>query len=282
MSGCLSLILLGLHSKKIMKIFDRKPKYLLVLILLVGAGCVDTKKATYFNDLASTTITTNTPVPETIIRKNDLLNINVSSLDAQASAIFNAPNLLPAAINNGSSASEILGYLVGNDGTIQFPILGNVKAEGLTKDQLKESIQKKLLDQNLLKGPIVSVRFLNFRVTVLGEVKNPTAIDVPSEKISLLEAIGLAGDLTIYAKRDNVLVIREVENGNKEVKRINLNSAELLSSPYYYLKSNDIVYVEPNKSKVASSGRGQQWIPAVLSGLSLIAVVVVGIVNSPN
>jgi polysaccharide biosynthesis/export protein len=282
MSGCLSLILLGLHSKKIMKIFDRKPKYLLVLILLVGAGCVDTKKATYFNDLASTTITTNTPVPETIIRKNDLLNINVSSLDAQASAIFNAPNLLPAAINNGNSASEILGYLVGNDGTIQFPILGNVKAEGLTKDQLKESIQKKLLDQNLLKGPIVSVRFLNFRVTVLGEVKNPTAIDVPSEKISLLEAIGLAGDLTIYAKRDNVLVIREVENGNKEVKRINLNSAELLSSPYYYLKSNDIVYVEPNKSKVASSGRGQQWIPAVLSGLSLIAVVVVGIVNSPN
>ena len=282
MSGCLGLILLGLHSKKIMKIFDRKPKYLLVLILLVGAGCVDTKKATYFNDLASTTITTNTPVPETIIRKNDLLNINVSSLDAQASAIFNAPNLLPSAMNYGNTSSEILGYLVGNDGTIQFPILGNVKAEGLTKDQLKESIQKKLLDQNLLKGPIVSVRFLNFRVTVLGEVKNPTAIDVPSEKISLLEAIGLAGDLTIYAKRDNVLVIREVENGNKEIKRINLNSAELLSSPYYYLKSNDIVYVEPNKSKVASSGRGQQWIPAVLSGLSLVAVVVVGIVNHPN
>lgn len=241
-------------------------------ILLVVSGCVNTKKATYFNDLASTTITTNTPVPETIIRKNDLLNITVSSLDAQASAIFNAPNLLPAAINNGSS--NILGYLVGNDGTIQFPILGNIKAEGLTKDQLKESIQKKLLDQNLLKGPIVSVRFLNFRVTVLGEVKNPTAIDVPSEKISLLEAIGLAGDLTIYARRDNVLVIREIENGSKDIKRINLNSAELLSSPYYYLKSNDIVYVEPNKSKVASSGRGQQWIPAVLSALSLVAVII--------
>jgi polysaccharide export outer membrane protein len=265
-----------------MKLIDFKPNYLLVSILLVCLGCVDTKKATYFNDLASTTITTNTPVPETIIRRNDLLNISVSSLDAQASAIFNAPNLLPAAVNTGGMATEILGYLVGNDGTIQFPILGNIKAEGLTKDQLKESIQKKLLDQNLLKGPIVSVRFLNFRVTVLGEVKNPTAIDVPSEKISLLEAIGLAGDLTIYAKRDNVLVIREVENGNKEIKRINLNSAELLSSPYYYLKSNDIVYVEPNKSKVASSGRGQQWIPAVLSGLSLVAVVVVGIVNHPN
>jgi len=263
-----------------MKPVAHKWNYSLVFVLLslFIFSCVNTKKATYFTDLASTTITTNTPVPETIIRKNDLLNINVSSLDAQASAIFNAPNLLPVTSTGGSS-NEILGYLVGNDGTIQFPILGNVKAEGLTKDQLKESIQKKLLDQNLLKGPIVSVRFLNFRVTVLGEVKNPTAIDVPSEKISLLEAIGLAGDLTIYARRDNVLVIRETETGNKEIKRINLNSAELLSSPYYYLKSNDIVYVEPNKSKVASSGRGQQWIPAVLSGLSFLAVIVVGVVN---
>jgi polysaccharide export outer membrane protein len=245
--------------------------------ILFLASCVDTKKATYFNDLASTTINSNTPVPETIIRKNDLLNITVSSLDAQASSVFNAPNLLPVTTSVGGN--EILGYLVGNDGTIQFPILGSIKAEGSTKDQLKENIQKKLMDQNLLKGPIVSVRFLNFRVTVLGEVKNPTAINVPSEKISLLEAIGLAGDLTIYAKRDNVLVIREGENGSKEIKRINLNSAELLSSPYYYLKSNDVVYVEPNRSKVASAGRGQQWIPAVLSGLSIIAVIVVGVVN---
>jgi len=266
--------------KNIMKVTAHKLNSLLFFVIfsVLLVGCVNTKKVPYFGDLPSSTISTNTPVPETIIRKNDLLNISVSSLDAQASAIFNAPNLLPVTYSGGSS-NEILGYLVGNDGTIQFPILGNIKAEGLTKDQLKESIQKKLLDQNLLKGPIVSVRFLNFRVTVLGEVKNPTAIDVPSEKISLLEAIGLAGDLTIYARRDNVLVIRESENGTKEIKRINLNSAELLSSPYYYLKSNDIVYVEPNKSKVASAGRGQQWVPAVLSGLSLIAVVVVGIVN---
>src|SRR5689334_445647 len=160
--------------KKSMKPTTHKFSSILVFVLSIVllSSCVDTKKATYFNDLASTTITTNTPVPETIIRKNDLLNINVSSLDAQASAIFNAPNLLPVSTTTGGKSNEILGYLVGNDGTIQFPILGNIKAEGLTKDQLKESIQKKLLDQNLLKGPIVSVRFLNFRVTVLGEVKN--------------------------------------------------------------------------------------------------------------
>jgi polysaccharide export outer membrane protein len=130
------------------------------------------------------------------------------------------------------------------------------------------------VDQKLLTDPIVSVRFLNFRVTVLGEVNDPAVIPVPNEKISLLEAIGLAGDLTIYARRDNVMVIREDENGNKEIKRIDLNSTELLSSPYYYLRSNDIVYVEPNKARVASSGRGQIWVPAVLSGLSLVAIVV--------
>jgi polysaccharide biosynthesis/export protein len=251
---------------------DRNGALIIVLLVWSITGCINTKKATYFNDLNSTIITSSTPIPETIIRKNDLLNITVSSLDAKATEVFNAPNLLP--VTTTGRSSEILGYLVGSDGTIQFPILGNVKAEGLTKDQLKITLQKKLEDQLLLKGPIVSVRFLNFRVTVLGEVKNPTAIDVPSEKISLLEAIGLAGDLTIYAKRDNVLVIREKENGDKEIKRINLNSVELLSSPYYYLKSNDVVYVEPNKSKVASTGRGQQWVPAVLSGLSLIAIFV--------
>jgi len=244
---------------------------MLVLPTCLITSCINTKKTTYFNGLTNSTITSSTPVPQSIIQRNDLLNITVSSLDAQASAMFNAPNILNAS-NNGYS-NEILGYLVGSDGTIQFPILGSIKAEGLTKDQLGTAIQKKLTEQDLLKGPIVSVRFLNFHITVLGEVKNPTDINVPSEKISLLQAIGLAGDLTLYAKRDNVLVIRE-ENGNKVIKRIDLTSVELLSSPYYYLKSNDVVYVEPNRSKVASTGRGQQWVPAVLSGLSLLAVII--------
>ena len=243
-----------------------------VLFTWLMTGCINQKKAVYFNDLNNTTITSKTPVPETVIQKNDLLNISVSSLDSKASEVFNAPNIL--SVNSSGSQGEILGYLVGPDGTIQFPILGSINAEGLTKEKLGAIIQKKLVDQDLLKGPIVSIRFINFRVTVLGEVKNPTVVNVPNEKISLLEAIGLAGDLTIYAKRDNILVIRENANGDKDIKRINLNSIELLSSQYYYLKSNDVVYVEPNKSKIASTGRGQQWVPAVLSGLSVIAIVI--------
>ncbi|MBS1921516.1 MAG: polysaccharide biosynthesis/export family protein [Bacteroidetes bacterium] len=242
-------------------------------IVVFMTSCVNTRKATYFDGLKDGIITSNTQVPETVIEKNDLLSISVSSLNQEASAIFNTPNVYSYNLN-GITTNSLMGYLVSNDGTIQFPLLGSLKASGLTEAQLKEMITKKLVDQKLLTDPIVTVRFLNFRVTVLGEVSHPTVLSVPNEKISLLEAIGLAGDLTIYARRDNVLVLRENENGDKVIKRIDLNSTELLSSPYYYLKSNDIVYVEPNKSKVASAGRGQQWIPALLSGLSLVAIVV--------
>ncbi|HEY2720272.1 MAG TPA: polysaccharide biosynthesis/export family protein [Chitinophagaceae bacterium] len=256
-------------DKKDMKFMLLNKSNLFVFLLLAGilTSCINTKKAIYFPEVGNTIIPASTvPVAPDVIQKNDLLNINVSSLDKD-NTIFNAPNLLVTTGNN-----TLLGYLVADDGTIQFPILGNIKADGLTKEQLRLNIQKRLQDEQLLKGPIVTVRLLNFRVTVLGEVKNPTTIDVPSEKISLLQAIGLAGDLTIYARRDNVAVVRQKPDGSREITRINLNSAELLSSPYYYLKSNDVVYVEPNKSKVASTGRGQQWVPAVLSGLSLIAI----------
>jgi len=265
-----------------MKLNFYKKLYLfaLIVIMLFATSCVNQKKATYFNDLGNTTITTQTPVPESVIQKNDLLNISVSSLDPTGKAVevFNAPNI----VNTTTSAAQgqIIGYLVGIDGTIEFPVIGNIKAEGLTKEQLRQTIIKKLVDQDLVKGPIVSIRFINFRVTVLGEVKSPTVVNVPNEKISLLEAIGLAGDLTLYAKRDNILVIREDANGNKDIKRINLNSTELLSSPYYYLKSNDIIYVEANKSKIASTGRGQQWIPALLTALSILAVTITSVVNN--
>jgi polysaccharide export outer membrane protein len=144
---------------------------------------------------------------------------------------------------------------------------------GLTKDELKDKLTKSLVDKKLLVDPIITIRFLNFKVTVLGEVAHPTVVTVPSERISLLEAIGLAGDLTIYAQRDNVLVIRD-EDGKKVTHRLNLNSTELFTSPYYYLKTNDVVYVEPNKSKVATTSRSIQWIPIVLSALSLGVIVV--------
>jgi polysaccharide export outer membrane protein len=246
--------------------------YSVLILLLASASCVNTKKAVYFSDQKSGSF--DAPViPKLVIANNDLLSISVSSLNPEASAVFNQPNNPPTGNNNTSTTTAATGYLVDGEGNIQFPFLGAVKASGLSKDELKDKLTKSLVDKKLLVDPIITIRFLNFKVTVLGEVAHPTVVTVPSERISLLEAIGLAGDLTIYAQRDNVLVIRD-EDGKKVTHRLNLNSTELFTSPYYYLKTNDVVYVEPNKSKVATTSRSIQWIPIVLSALSLGVIVV--------
>jgi polysaccharide export outer membrane protein len=229
-------------------------------------SCVETRKSVYFVDQPDASLETNITVPEVVINKNDLLGISVSSLNASASAMFNNPNSTNSALPPSPE------YLVNKEGNIQFPMLGIIKAEGLSLEEFRSKIEKSLLDKKLLVDPIVNVRYLNFKVTVLGEVNKPTVIDVRNEKISLLEALGLAGDITIYGKKDNILVIRE-ENRKKIIKRLNLNSSEVFASPYYYLKSNDIVYVEPNKSKVATSTRTYLLLPVLLSGLSFAAII---------
>jgi len=240
---------------------------ILIATVLVMGSCTNTRKATYFYGVKDGPITSNTPLPESIIQQNDILTINVSSLNPEASMIFNSPN----ASGTSTAPGAPIGYLVNAEGNIQFPILGNIRAEGLSKSQLKDKIAKALVDKELLLDPIVTIRFANFRVTVLGEVNAPTVVTIPNEKISLLEALGLAGDLTIYAKRSNVMIIRE-EKDQKIVERVDLNSAELFTSPYYYLRSGDIVYVEPNKTKIASTSRALQWLPVVMSGLSLALI----------
>jgi polysaccharide biosynthesis/export protein len=244
---------------------------IVILTLTLGTSCGNPRNVTYFPGIKDGSIQSNTPFPESVIQKSDLLSITVSSLNADATAVFNPGGAGGGAAAGGAAAAQPLGYLVNTEGNIQFPILGSIKAEGLTKSQLKDKIAKQLIDNKLLLDPIVTIRYMNFRVTVLGEVNHPTVVTVPNEKISLLEALGLAGDMTIYAKRTNILVIREV-NDQKILKRINLNTDEIFTSPYYYLQSNDIVYVEPNSAKVESTSGGMQWAPIVFSGLSLILI----------
>ncbi len=201
------------------------------------------------------------------------MGISVSSLNPEASAMFNAPNFSYANVSTSTGATvQASGYLVDANGNIQFPILGNVKAGGLTANQLRLKLTDSLLDRKLLADPIISIRYLNFKVTVLGEVEHPTVVNVLNEKITLLEALGLAGDITIYGKKDHVMVIRE-ENGVKNIKYLNLNSSEIFTSPYYYLKSNDIVYVEPTKSRVSSTSRANQYLPIIISALSFLAII---------
>jgi len=263
----------------------KNPFLVLFFLSILSVSCVNTKKIVYFNNVQDTTLKSTDVNIESVIQKNDLLNISVSSLNPEASLVFNLPSQAASAsslsvatnpmggVSSGGGAQQTLGYLVSTEGTIKFPVLGTIQAAGLTKKQLEQNLTTSLTEKKLLVDPIVNVRFLNFRVTVLGEVARPTTINVGNEKISVLEALGLAGDLTIYGKRDNVLLIRE-EGPNKVIHRINLNSEKILSSPYYYLKTNDVVYVEPNTTKVASNSRTQQLLPIILSGLSFVAIIV--------
>ena len=234
--------------------------FLFVTGLFFFCSCTSTKSISYFQSEKDTSFVI---IPDTIeapIEKNSILSINISSLNKVASADFN------------SNEKSEKGYLVNNDGNLELPILGSIHAEGLTKKQLKELITSIILEKGLLIDPIVEIRHVNYEVTVLGEVASPAVITVPSEKISMVKALGLAGDMTIYGKRDNVLLIRE-EDGKRTTHRVNLNSIDFLNSPYYYLKPNDLVYVEPNKSKIASTDRVLLILPIILSSLSIVLIV---------
>lgn len=242
-------------------------------IALVFSSCTSTKKIAYFNDIQDSAIIASKSTLEPVIQKKDILSITVSSLSAEATVIFNTPNLpiTPNATTNPNSP-QTAGYLVGDDGNIKFPVLGDIEAAGLTQKELESNITKLLIDKKLLFDPIVSSRFLNFRVTVLGEVNHPGVITVPSEQISILEALGEAGDLTIYGLRDNVILIRQV-GADKIVKRLDLNSSKILQSPYYFLKSNDVIYVEPGRAKVTSTDLTRQYLPIIFSGISVLVIV---------
>ncbi|MGN6604244.1 MAG: polysaccharide biosynthesis/export family protein [Ginsengibacter sp.] len=245
--------------------------------LMFFCSCVDTKKVTYFNDVQDSARLISPSTLEPVIQKKDILSITVSSLSNEATVIFNTPNL-PITPNASTSPNmpQTAGYLVNADGNIKFPVLGDIHAAGLTQKQLEDTITHLLLSKKLLYDPIVTSRFLNFRVTVLGEVNHPGVITVPSEQISILEAIGQAGDLTIYGLRDHVMLIRQVGH-DKIIKRLDLNSSKLLQSPYYFLKSNDVVYIEPGVAKAASSSLVQQRLPVILSGLSLLIILLTNV-----
>jgi len=248
--------------------------YLLLASVPFLFSCVNTKKVRLFNDLNTNSIQSKIEDLEPVIQKNDLLSISISSLNPDATLIFNNPNVNSTQTTTATGFTNYAaGYLVNQDGYVQFPVLGNIKAGGLTKKQLRDNITKGLIDGKLLLDPIVNIRYLNFKVTVLGEVEHPSVLNVPNEKITLLEALGLAGDLTLYAKRDNVLIIREIE-GAKTFTRVNLNTSEIFTSPYYYLKSNDIVYIEPNKIKVSeASSQWKQWVPIAVSALTAAVIL---------
>ena len=238
-----------------------------VLICCFFMSCVSTKQSVYFHDLPDTVLAPIQGNFEPVIQKNDILQITVSSMNAEDAVIYNTPSM--AAVGGAaSSGPQATGFLVDDSGYIQYPVLGQVKVTGLTKAQLTKKIRDQLTERKLLVDPVVSVRFLNYRITVIGEVVN-----VSNDKVTVLEALGLAGDITAFGKKENVMLIRESDDGTRTVKRLNLNDRSLLSSPYYYLRSNDIVYVEPTKAKVASTNTTKQVLPIIISSISLLVII---------
>jgi polysaccharide export outer membrane protein len=246
----------------------------LILVLFVSS-CATPKNINYFPTIKDEIIANKMPIPEPIIQLNDLMSITVSSSNPEASAIFNAPNESTNTTSSAAASANTLtiGYLVNQNGDILFPVLGTLHVVGLTKFQLSTLITQKISDKKLLIDPIVSIRYLNFKVSVMGEVSRPGVYTTPTEKLSILEALSFAGDITIYGERNDVLLIRENDKGEKIIKHIDLTNQSILSSPYFYLKSNDVLIVSSDGGRIAKE-KNAQTIPIFFAVLSFLIVAI--------
>lgn len=254
-----------------------------VVITLLGS-CSSAKHVAYFQNIDSISLASSRGLYDARIMPKDMLTITINTTDPAASAPFNLAvgGAVGATGQLSSGGGSLQTYLVNNDGDIDFPVVGKIHVAGLTKDKCQDLIREKV-SAYLAKteNPIVTVRMASYRVTVSGEVASPGVIPVTTEKMSIIEALAQAGDLTIYGKRDNVLLIREDATGEKHAVRLNLNDAHLITSPYYYLQQNDIIYVEPNKVKAKNSTIGQSttlWF-SVVGIITSIASLVVNILR---
>ncbi|MDV7140108.1 polysaccharide biosynthesis/export family protein [Maribacter sp. TH_r10] len=220
--------------------------FFILLAGLIITSCASRKEVVYFQDTGDFETLVNNNDFVSKFKVDDLVSIHVSSLNPEASAPFNLYGGNP----ESGYMPEQVDYLVDQAGEIDFPVIGKLKIEGLSPDELRLLLRERLSDY--LKDPIINIRLKNFTVTVLGEVNKPGTYPVNGEQITILEALGLAGDLTIRGVRQNVLVIRDF-NGTKVYNRINLTSKDMVKSPVFYLTQNDVVYVEPNKSGITAS-----------------------------
>lgn len=250
-------------------------------LVVLASSCSVDKKITYFKNIPDSVYNAARVIPSSgysdpQIQSNDILQVSILTLDPQVNSVLAAGNNMVFSVQPGSSTSPVAptpisGILVDNEGTIELPVVGKIKVSGLTTSVARDSIRSRV--GIYYNNPVVNVRFANFSITVLGEVARPAAYVVPNEKVSILDAIGMAGDLTIYGKRENVLLVRD-SMGVKTSVRFNLNSAETFSSPYFYLRQGDMVYVEPNKARVASTDAVKaRNISLIATGISLLVVI---------
>lgn len=241
-----------------------RPVFLVLLgVVLLSQSCITRKDISYFQDISdSTSVQSLQDDFEAILQPGDLLSIHVTSLSKEASSFFNV-------VGETTDQQVANTYLVDANGAIEMPLIGEVIVGGATTQLAKADIKEKLT--KYLVDPTVNLRIRNFKVTVLGEVQNPGVYTIPNEKITLVEALGLAGDMTIFARRTNVLIIRESTNERHFVK-LDLTSKEFFESEFYYLHSNDVLYIEPGKGKFASADSWYKILPIVFSGLTAVGL----------
>jgi polysaccharide export outer membrane protein len=260
----------------------------IAVVAVALAGCATSKKVSYLQGMPQNYEQEIPTSYQIRIHPDDMLAIQVNSQNLELAQMFNLPvvgyNMSNAAAASGyiSGQQRYQGYLVDKKGNIDFPQLGELHVEGKTRVELAEFIKNMLVNKGLLNDPIITVQFLNFKVSVLGEVNRPGTFDVATDRITIYEALAQAGDMTIYGKRDCVKVVRE-ENGKRTVTTLDLRGSEILDSPYFYLQQNDIVYVEPNNARAGQADINQNrtvstWVSAA-SMLVSVATLIISILK---
>ena len=255
-----------------------------VTMVLVLGSCGSVKNVAYFQNADSISFAQSKVLYEAKIMPKDELTITVITTDPKAAMPFNlsVSSTLGTSGQLSNSQGSLQGYLVDNGGNIEFPIVGSLHVGGLTKNQAEELIKSKVKPYlAATENPIVTVRMASYRVVVTGEVTSPKVVSVPQEKMSIVEALAQAGDLTIYGRRENVMLIREDATGQKSIHRLNLNDANIINSPYYYLQQNDIIYVEPNKVKAQNSAIGSSTsiLLSVVGTLMSLGSIIISVVK---
>lgn len=250
----------------------------MLIFAVLLAGCTGSKNVAYIQGAGEDTEESvqSTPLYDARIMPKDLLTITVSTTDPEAAQPFNLT--VPSMTTGLSTYSQpqLMPYLVDNTGQITFPVLGMVNLAGLTKREAEDKM-KELLSKYLKEPPVVTVKFVNYKISVIGEVNRPNTFTISNEKVNIFEALAMAGDMTIWGRRDNVKIIREDMYGNQRVILVNLNDKNVIYSPYYYLQQNDVVYVEPNKTKAKNSEIGSAtniWLSATSIVISVATLLI--------
>lgn len=242
-----------------------KKYFAIVVVFFSLMSCATKKQILYFQDIEKLNLQDINQSFEPIIEANDILHISISSLNEEVVKPF-LRNSEASPNNTSPSNPGLQGYLVNSDGNIRFNVIGDISVVGKTRAEVVIVLKEKLSEY--IKDFVVDVRIMNFNITVLGEVKTPGIYNIKDERVTLPEALALAGDFTLDGKRKDVLVIRE-EDGKRKVERIDFTKTDFFSSPFYFLKQNDVVYVEPSLKGVKKSG----FIPDIPALLSLVTVI---------